>query len=90
MHMDYTYKDWEWTKHIKRKTDTITKEQAIQFLKSIPSVGRNVDNHYIEPEDDCMDKVIDYIKRSVDGAPPQNTMNILKVLSNRRAKKALK
>ena len=68
--MDYTYKGWKWTMHIKRKDDKITKEQAIQFLESIPSVGRNVDNHYIEPEDDCMDKTIDYIKRSTDNAPP--------------------
>ena len=63
MPMNYTYKDWEWTIRIKRKDDKITKEQAIQFLESIPSVGRNVDNHYIEPYDDCMDKVIDLIKR---------------------------
>lgn len=70
MPMNYIYKSMEWTKHIKRKGDKITKEQAIQFLESIPSVGRNVDNHYIEPEDDYMDKTIDYIKRSVDGDPP--------------------
>ena len=63
MPMNYTYKDWEWTSRIKRKDDKITKEQAIQFLESIPSVGRNVDNHYIGPYDDCMDKVIDLIKR---------------------------
>lgn len=70
MILEYTYKDWEWTMYIKRKDDKITKEQAIKFLESLPSKGRNVDNHYIEPYDDCMDKVIDYIKRSEDGNPP--------------------
>ena len=63
MSMDYTYNCWDWTKHIKRKSDKITKEQALQFLESLPTKGRNVDNHYIEPYDDCMDKVIDLIKR---------------------------
>ena len=63
MAMDYTYNGWDWTKRIKRKDDKITKEQAIQFMESLPNMGRNVDNHYIEPYDDCMDKVIDLIKR---------------------------
>ena len=55
--------DWDWIMHIKRKEDKITKEQAIQFMKSLPKKGRNVDNHYIEPYDDCINKVIDLIKR---------------------------
>ena len=53
----------EWTKNIKRKDDKITKEQAIGFMESLPKKGRNIDNCYKEPYDDCIEKVIDLIKR---------------------------
>ncbi len=53
----------EWSKLIKRKDDKITKEQAIEFMKSLPKIGRNVDNCYIEPYDDAIEKVIDLIER---------------------------
>ena len=53
----------EWTKNIKRKDDKITKAQAIEFMESLPHKGRNVNNCYKEPYDDCIDKVIDLIKR---------------------------
>ncbi len=53
----------EWSKLIKRKDDKITKEQALEFMKSLPKKGRNVDNCYKEPYDDAIDKVIDLIER---------------------------
>lgn len=53
----------EWIKNIKRKDDKIIKEQAIEFMKSLPKRGRNVDNCYKEPYDDAIDKVIDLIGR---------------------------
>jgi len=48
---------------IKRKEDKITIDQAIEWLESQPRIGRNVDNCYIEPEDDALDKIIDLFKR---------------------------
>lgn len=53
----------DWVNKIKRKEDKITKEQAIEFMESLPKKGRNVDNCYKEPYDDAIDKVIDLIKR---------------------------
>lgn len=53
---------FEWMEHIKRKEDKITIGQAIQWLESIPKIGRNVDNCYIEPEDDALEKVIELLK----------------------------
>ena len=43
--------------------DKITIEQAIDFVEGIPTVGRNVDNCYIEPYDDAIDKLLDLLKR---------------------------
>ena len=43
--------------------DKITKEQAIEFIKSLPKEYRNVDNHYLCPYEDAKIKVIDLIKR---------------------------
>lgn len=54
---------FEWSKLIKRKDDKITKKQALEFMRSLPKIGRNVDNCYIEPYDDAIDKVIDLIER---------------------------
>lgn len=54
---------FDWMEKIKREDDKITKAQAIEWLESIPKIGRNVDNHYIEPEDDALEKVIELIKR---------------------------
>lgn len=48
---------------IKRKEDKITIDQAIQWLESQPKIGRNVNNCYIEPDDDAMEKIIDLLKR---------------------------
>ena len=53
----------EWIRNIKRKDDKITKEQAIEFIKSLPKEYRNVDNHYLCPYEDAKSKVIDLIKR---------------------------
>ena len=53
----------DWIRNIKRKDDKITKAQAIEFMKSLPKKGRNVDNCYLEPYDDAIDKVIDLIER---------------------------
>jgi len=58
--MAYVVKDW--MKKIKRKGDKITKEQAIDFMEGLVKIGRNVDNCYIEPYDDAIDKVIEYLK----------------------------
>lgn len=54
---------FDWMEKIKRKDDKISEAQAVEWLESIPKIGRNVDNHYIEPEDDALEKVIDLIKR---------------------------
>ena len=51
---------------IKRKEDKITIDQAIQWLETIPKVGRNVRNHYIEPEDDALEKTIELLKSLKD------------------------
>ena len=53
----------EWIRNIKRKDDKITKEQAIEFIKSLSKEYRNVDNHYLCPYEDAKSKVIDLIKR---------------------------
>ena len=53
----------DWIDNIKRKEDKITKEQAIQFIKSLPEKYRNVDNCYEEPYEDAKKKVIDLINR---------------------------
>ena len=53
----------DWIHNIKRKEDTITKEQAIQFIKSLPQEYRNIDNCYKAPYEDAKNKVIDLIKR---------------------------
>lgn len=54
---------FDWMEKIKRKEDKITIDQAIEWLESQPRIGRNVDNCYIEPEDDALDKIIDLLKR---------------------------
>lgn len=54
---------YDWINNIKRKEDKITKEQAIEFIKSLPKEYRNVDNHYLCPYEDAKSKVIDLIKR---------------------------
>lgn len=59
----------EWIKHIKRKDDKITKAQALEFMKSLPKKGRNIDNCYKEPYDDAIDKVIDLIERLEEKQP---------------------
>ena len=51
-----------WMEQIKRKEDKISINQAIGWLETIPKVGRNVDNCYIEPEDDALEKVIELLK----------------------------
>jgi hypothetical protein len=53
---------FEWMNEIKRKGDKISIDQAIEWLESIPKIGRNVDNCYIEPEDDALEKIIDLLK----------------------------
>jgi hypothetical protein len=53
---------FEWMNFIKRKEDKITISQAIDWLETIPKIGRNVDNCYIEPEDDALEKVIELLK----------------------------
>jgi len=54
---------YDWINNIKRKDDKITKAQAIEFIKSLPKKGRNIDNCYKEPYEDAKNKVIDLIKR---------------------------
>ena len=56
------YADRDWMKKIKRKTDKITIDQAIDFVEGMPNEGRNVDNHYLCPYDDAKDKLIDLLK----------------------------
>lgn len=58
--MAYAVRDW--MKKIKRKDDKITIDQAIDFVEGMPKVGRNVDNCYIEPYDDALDKLLDLLK----------------------------
>jgi len=58
--MAYAIRDW--MKNIKRKDDKITIEQAIDFVEGMPNIGRNVDNCYIEPYDDALDKLLDLLK----------------------------
>ena len=54
---------FDWMESIKRKSDTISIDQAILWLEAIPKIGRNVDNCYLEPEDDALEKVIELLKR---------------------------
>ena len=54
---------YDWINDIKREDDKITKEQAIEFIKSLPKEYRNVANHYLCPYEDAKAKVIDLIKR---------------------------
>ena len=54
---------FDWMERIKRKGDTISIDQAIEWLETIPKIGRNVDNCYIEPEDDALEKVIELLER---------------------------
>ena len=62
--MAYAVRDW--MKKIKRKEDFITVDQAIDFVEGMPKAGRNVDNCYIEPYDDALDKLLDLLKRIKD------------------------
>jgi len=54
---------YDWINNIKRKDDKITKEQAIEFIKSLPKEYRNIANCYKCPYEDAKKKVIDLIKR---------------------------
>lgn len=59
--MAYAVRDW--MKKIKRKDDKITIDQAIDFVEGMPNEGRNVDNHYLCPYDDALDKLLDLLRR---------------------------